>query len=241
MEHDTCIVACETLKQELQAVMKRRGCDYPVVWIDAGKHAWPDKLRVAIQEAIDGISPSYKTLLLLFGFCGNALVDIKARQHRLVLPRAADCIPLFIGSRKEREAYGSGMYFFTEGYLNSGGSIASDTDRVYRRYGEKRGLSILKKMVGHYKNFAVIDTGTFNVAEVKDKVQDFARLLDIPVNVIPGNLRIIDALLAGGWQDDEFLSVAPGGSITFEDSLGAGTASQNLTTPPPGNTTVKAE
>jgi hypothetical protein len=232
MEHDTCIVACEILKQELLAVMKRRGFDYPVVWIDAGKHTWPDKLRVSIQEAIDDISLSYKTILLLFGFCGNALVDVEARQCRLVLPRVADCIPIYIGSREERESYGNGTYFFTEGYINSGGSIVSDTSRVFQRYGEKRGLSIFKRMVGHYKDFAVIDTGTFNVAEVRARVEDFAKLLDIPVKVIPGSLRIIDALLAGGRRDGAFLVVEPGGRITFEDSLssGGGAGSQNLMT-----------
>ncbi|MDR2796051.1 MAG: DUF1638 domain-containing protein [Spirochaetaceae bacterium] len=221
MEHDTCIIACETLRQELLAVMEHRGCAYPVVWIDAGKHAHPEKLRISVQQAIDNVPPSYKTILILFGFCGNAFVDMEARRHSLVLPRVADCIPIFIGSRKERESYGSGTYFFTEGYINSGGSIVSDTARFYRSYGEKRGLSILKRMMGHYKDFAVIDTGTFDVAEVRARVEDFAGLLNIPVKVIPGSLRIIDALLAGGWQDDEFLVVEPGGRITFEDSIRA--------------------
>jgi hypothetical protein len=161
-------------------------------------------------------------VLLLFGFCGNALVDIEARNHRLVAPRTADCIPLFIGSREEREAYGTGTYFFTEGYINSGGSVVSDTARVCQRYGEKRGIYILKKMLGHYKDFAVIDTGTFDVADVKARVEDFAKLVEIPVKVIPGNLRFIDALLAGSWQEDAFLTVPAGGRITFEDSLSAG-------------------
>jgi hypothetical protein len=219
MEADTCIVACETIKAELGAVMEKRGCRYPVVWIDSGKHAWPDKLRPSIQKAIDGVPPSCETILLLFGFCGNALVNIEARGHRLVLPRAADCIPLFIGSREEREAYGTNIYFFTEGYLNSGGSIASDITPVYRRYGEKRGLSILRKMLEHYRNFAVIDTGTFNVAEVRARVEDFAKLVDIPVKLIPGNLRFIEALLSGPWPDEAFLTVSPGGKIAFEESL----------------------
>jgi hypothetical protein len=192
-----------------------------VVWVNAGKHARPDKLRALIQQAVDGLPPSCRTVLLLFGFCGNALVGVEAGRRRLVLPRAADCITIFTGSRKEREAYGSGTYFFTEGYLDSGGSIVSDTDRVYRLYGEKRGLSILKRMLGHYKDFAVINTGVFNVAEVKARVKDFAKLPGIPVRVIPGNLRLIDMLLAGEWGNDEFLTVAPGGSVTFEDTLSA--------------------
>jgi hypothetical protein len=220
--HNTCIVACETLKQELLAAMEKRGCDYPVIWVDAGKHTWPDKLRVAVQEAVDGIPPLYETVLLLFGFCGNAMVGIEARNHRLVMPKTADCIPLFIGSRKERETYGTRTYFFTEGYLNSGGSMISDASRIYERYGEEDGLYILKKMLGHYQDFAVVNTGVFDIGAVKARVDDFAKSLDIPVKLIPGSLRFIDALLAGAWQDDVFLMLEPGGKISFEDSLMAG-------------------
>jgi hypothetical protein len=217
--HDTCIIACGTLKPELEAVMQKRHCDYPVIWIDAGKHAWSDKLHTLVQEAIDGVSPSFKTILLLFGFCGNAMVDIEARNHHLVLPQVADCIPLFIGSKKERESYGTRTYFFTEGYLNSGGSIASDMPRLYTRYGEEQAHFILQEMLGHYRDLAVIDTGTFDVAKVTVQVEDLAKHVAIPVKVIPGNLRMIHALLAGSWQDELFLQVQPGGKITFEDAL----------------------
>jgi hypothetical protein len=227
-EHGICIVACETLKQELLAAMEKRGCDYPVTWVDAGKHTWPDKLRVAVQEAIDNIPNSYEIVLLLFGFCGNAMVGIEARNHRLVMPKAADCIPLFIGSRAERETYGTRTYFFTEGYLNSEGSAVTDASRIYERYGEEDGLYILKKMLGHYEDFAVVDTGVSDVDALKARVEDFAKPLEIPVKLIPGSLRFIDALLAGGWQDEAFLTLEPGGKISFEDSLEAG-KSQDFT------------
>ena len=221
MKDSTCIVACETLKPELNLVMRNRNCSLPIHWVDAGKHAWPEKLRASIQETLDQLE-DVDRVLLLFGFCGNAIVGINAGTHTLVIPKAADCIPLFIGSRKERDSYGTSTYFFTEGYINSTGNIASDSSKVIQRYGENRGLSILKKMLGHYRNFAVIDTGTFDVAPVQEKVEQFANKIDIPVIVIPGNLRLIDALLSGEWPEDDFLIVPPGGSVTFEDSFNLG-------------------
>ena len=220
-EDVTCLVACETLKQELNLVMRKRACTLPVHWIDAGRHAWPDKLRESIQETLDGL-PGGRTVLLLFGFCGNAMVGVNSGMHTLVVPRTADCIPLFIGSQKERDSYGTGTYFFTEGYFNSGGSIASDASRVVQRYGEKRGLHIFKKMFCHYRDFAVIDTGAFDVSELLTKVTQFAAQIDIPVKVIPGNLRLIDALLSRNWPEGDFLIVKPGVSVSFEDSLQVG-------------------
>ena len=222
MEDKTCIVACEALKLELDLVIQNRNCSLPVYWIDQGKHSRPDDLRAAVQEALDQLTPGHR-VLLLFGFCGNAMVGLNAGTHTLVLPKVADCIPLYIGSRQERDSYGTAVYFFTEGYMNSKtGGIASDSNRTLERYGEKRGTSILKKMLGHYKNFAVIDTGAFDVAPVQEKVEKFAKIVDIPVITIPGSVKYIDALLSSEWPESDFLIVQPGGNVRFEDSLGLG-------------------
>ncbi|MDR2785236.1 MAG: DUF1638 domain-containing protein, partial [Treponema sp.] len=105
-----------------------------------------------------------------------------------------------------------------------------DVPRIYERYGEEEGLFILKDMLGHYQDFAVVDTGVFDLEAIQTRVEDFAKPLDIPVKLIPGSLRLIDALLSGNWQGDEFLTVEPGGKITFEDSLEAG-ESQGLAGP----------
>jgi hypothetical protein len=220
--NNTYIIACETLKGELTKSMEEEDCKWPVLWIDSGKHAWPDKLRSAVQEAVDGISRDNSTILLMFGFCGNAMVGVKSGAHTLVLPRAADCIPLFLGSRRRREECGGDSYFFTGGYIDSGSSIAEDTGKVFERYGEKRGLSILRRLLKNYRNFMIIDTGVFDVEKVREKVERFAGLVDIPVSVIPGDLRLIRALAAGNWNADEFLIVPPDKVITLEDSMGAG-------------------
>ncbi|MDR0598302.1 MAG: DUF1638 domain-containing protein, partial [Treponema sp.] len=89
------IVACKTLAPELELAMQRRGVDIPVTFTESGKHAWPDKLRECIQESIDSV-PEGKTILLVFGFCGNSMVGVQSRSHTLVMPRVADCIPIFL-------------------------------------------------------------------------------------------------------------------------------------------------
>ncbi|AEF84033.1 conserved hypothetical protein [Treponema primitia ZAS-2] len=213
------ILACETLKPELSLVMSSQGCDYPIAWVESGKHAWPDKLHVCIQETLDKIPPTYKTILLVFGFCGNAMVGIKAGEHQLVLPRASDCIPIFLGSQKKREEYGAATYFFTEGYLNSETNVATEHIQYIKKYGEEKALMVTRMMMEHYKQIAIIDTGAFNPEDVVRKVEPFAKIIDTPLSIISGNLRLIDALLAGNWDTGEFLIVPPKGVISFEDSF----------------------
>ncbi|MDR3162143.1 MAG: DUF1638 domain-containing protein [Spirochaetaceae bacterium] len=222
MEEETCIIACETLREELSLIMECRQCSYPVVWVDAGKHVWPDKLHLAIQEALDALPPSCTTALALFGFCGNAMVGIRPPAQVLVFPRAADCIPLFLGSQAAREAAGARTYFFTEGYLRSSGNIATEFRESLKRRGKNFALHVVKTMMAHYRNIAVIDTGAFDPAKVLEELTEFSQTIGIPVSVIPGNLRLIDALLAGDWNRNEFLIVPPGETVTFEDALAVG-------------------
>jgi hypothetical protein len=218
---DAHIVACKTLAPEIELVMQRRGVVQPITFVESGKHVWPDKLRDCIQEGIDSV-PAGRTILLVFGFCGNSMVGVKSRSHTLVMPRVADCMPLFLGSRKTREEYGIYTYFYTKGYLESESNIVRDYESVLEKYGQKRSLRVVQEMMKHYKNIAVINTGAFDPLEIKEKVAPLAELIDIPVSVVPGNLRIIDALLTGNWGDDEFFIIPGGSEVSFDMALNLG-------------------
>jgi hypothetical protein len=215
------IVACKALAPEIELAMRRRGVDLPLTFVDSGRHAWPDKLRDCIQESIDSV-PEGRTILLVFGFCGNSMVGVKSRSHTLVMPRVADCIPIFLGSRKTREEYGLHTYFYTKGYLESESNLVRDYAGLLEKYGEKRSLRVMREMMKHYENVAIIDTGAFEPGELKEQLAPFAALINVPVSIVPGNLRIIDALLAGDWREEEFLVIRSGSEVSLEMSLNLG-------------------
>jgi hypothetical protein len=217
------IVACKTLAPEIELVMRRRGIDVPITFVESGKHVWPDKLRNCIQESIDSV-PAGRTILLVFGFCGNSMVGVKSRSHILVMPRAADCIPIFLGSRKTRDEYGIHTYFYTKGYLESEANIVRDYENVLEKYGQKRSLRVVQEMMKHYENIAIIDTGAFDPGEIKEKVAPVADLINVSVSVVPGNLRLVDALLMGDWRDDEFFVIPSESEVSFEMSLNLGSS-----------------
>jgi hypothetical protein len=221
-----CILACETLKPELELVMKALGADLPVFWVGSGKHVFPDQLRESIQSELDGIPAEYGTVLLLFGFCGNALVGVRTCGRRVVLPKVADCIPIFIGSREKRNEYGARRYFFTEGYLNSEANPGSDYARLVEKYGEENAALITHEMLKHYENLSIVDTGAFDVATVRDAIAKLSESAQVPVDVLPGDLRLIRMLLSGDWPDDEFFVFGPDYEITLDDSMGFQSVSQ---------------
>ncbi len=222
MEDNIIILACSTLRQELELVMKRISCKYPVEWVDSGLHIWPDKLKIEVQKKLQDIHPRYTTVLLLFGFCGNSMIDIEAGNRTLVLPLAADCIPIFLGSNSNREKAGIDTYFYTAGYLNYESNMVSEFKYAIQKYGKKRASYFIKAMMAHYKRLAVIDTGAFDVEEVIDKIKDLSLELDIPTVILEGNLIMIENLLSKNWDNDSFLIVQPGCKITLDDSLRVG-------------------
>lgn len=213
------IIACETLRPELTAVMRERRCPYPIAWIPSEKHSRTDALRECIQAAIDAVPEPYRVILLAFGFCGNSLVGVTARGRPLILPRVADCIPLFLGSQARRESYGPGTYFFTEGYLRSERTIIAEFNRCLETYGPEEGLDLMKEFVGHYTAFAVIDTGSCDTQKLMREIQPSADMLGLPVAAIPGNIQLLHKLLAGDWNPDAFLVIPPGKTVTLADAL----------------------
>jgi hypothetical protein len=216
------IVACETLKDELELIMRRNGCNYPVVWVESGLHAWPEKLKARIVELVAGLDAGHKTVLLLFGFCGTSLVGLEAGNRTLVMPFVSDCIPIFLGSNERRCEFGIDTYFFTKGYLRGEKNVVNEFGHYAKRYGPQRALRILKKLLEHYRRFAVVDTGAFEVEPVTEDIRKVAEILELPVVQADGNLSLIEDLLKGDWTPERFLVVPPNGGITFEDSVKAG-------------------
>ena len=76
-------------------------CSYPVMWIESGLHINPDSLRKRLQEELDHLG-NIDRALLAFGYCGNALLGLRAEHFRLIFPRAEDCITLMLGSGPRR-------------------------------------------------------------------------------------------------------------------------------------------
>src|ERR1039458_5307151 len=166
----TLIMACRTVENELRLAMPQAGVDYPVLYLDAGLHLWPDRLREAIQRDLDRIE-NVDVVLMGYGFCGKGLAGVRSDRFKIVVPRVHDCISLLLGSAANREQCGSDVYFVTKGWLDHEISIAHEFNRCAARYGEQRATRLMKKSMEHYTRLTAIDTGAYDVEEMKLKVE----------------------------------------------------------------------
>lgn len=212
----TCILACNTLRNELEGAIYNTRCSYPVFWIESGLHQYPERLKGRIQEEMDRFS-NIDTLLLVFGYCGNAVLGLTPPSFELVFPRVDDCITLLLGSgeaRKEIESLGT--YFLTEGWLEHENNLWKEYQYTLEKYGEKRGKRLFALMLKHYTDLVVIDTGCYDIARFHRRAEEIAFQLGLSLETVPGTTRYLEKLLTGPY-DQEFIRIPPGKTVTMKD------------------------
>jgi len=212
----TIIVACQTIRDEVNLAIAETGVNYPVLWIEYGLHNFPDRLGHKIQEEINKIE-NVKTILLAFGNCGNSLLGIKSPQAQLIIPRVDDCITLLLGSYERRQNLYKeiGTYFLTKGWLENEQNLLSEYERCVKGYGKDKALRVMKMMLNNYHRLMVIDTQAYQFEGILIKTKGFADALGLSHEKIDGSLRFLKKLLLGPW-DEEFAIIPPGQEVMLE-------------------------
>jgi hypothetical protein len=207
------ILACRTIADEVNLALRKTAAPYPVYWIDSKLHIKPEKLRDAVQATIDRIT-NVETIILAFGLCGNGLAGIRSGTARLVLPRAADCISLLLGSEERRIGVmrEGARYFLTKGWLESEHNIASELDYSVGKFGPERGLRVMKAMLKNYRYLSLIETGAYDIGPYVKRTETLAKRLGLGHEIIRGSQRFMEKLLTGPW-DEEFIVARPGETI----------------------------
>lgn len=233
-------LSCEALTRLVYLSAAYAPHEVDVELLRIGLHNTPLNLRERLQEAIDATHPSYDAVVLAYGLCGQATAGLIARQIPLVIPRAHDCITLFLGSRRRyaEEFEGQpGTYWYTKDYierregagttLSLGAGLDVNIEETYEEYVTKYGkdnADYLMEVMGgwrtHYQRAVYIDMGVGDGAAVEQHAQDEASRRGWRFQRRPGDLVLIRRLLAGDWHED-FLVVQPGEQIalSYDDGV----------------------
>ncbi len=219
------VIACDVLKLELLHFAERAGSDLTFDFLEQGLHNEPDRLRAEVKEAVLRAPEDADASLLGYGLCSNGLQGVTAAKHPLVVPRAHDCVTLFLGSRQRYQDYydrNPGTYWYTPGWIATGTQPSEERFRKARqeyveRYGEDNADYLMEMTEGgwtkNYRNAAYVNLGIGDREKDIDFTRECAEFFGWTCDVVDGDPALLVHFLSGKWDDAEFLVVQPGQTI----------------------------
>lgn len=235
------LIACKSLFRELSYLSALSDNAVDITWIRQGFHDTPERLRELLQEEIDsveagtdlhtnhmnaagtqsGIADDFDAIVLGYGLCSNAIIGLKAASHRLVIPRAHDCVTLFLGSKeKYADCFEKlpGCFWYSAGWMENTDMPSEVRDRRIRNYFQSEDydeetIAYLMEEMGGLKNYshlAYIPMPFIDKEKYRRQCMDTAQYYGWDYHEIPGDLTLLEALIRGDWDSERFLILEPG-------------------------------
>jgi hypothetical protein len=236
------LLACEVLYRELSHLCARTPHRIDPVWLSQGLHDLGSERMVAeIQKRIDEVQPEdYDAILLGFALCNNGTLGLRCEHTPLVMPKAHDCITLFLGSRaRYRELFDQnpGTYYLTTGWMerdDSKAGAAGDSVQdqmglgmsyaeMVEKYGEENAKFLAETMGGmtvHYNRMLYIRQDYEEDLGFEEEAQAAAAERGWEFAQVDGDLRLLGNLVNGEW-DEETAVAQPGETFaaTYDDAV----------------------
>jgi len=242
------VIACEIALRELQYAAARSRNLIDLEFLSQGHHDTPASGRQEIQQRIEAVpAGKYEAIVLAYGLCSNILLGLATPHTQLVIPRAHDCITLFLGSKERYQKSFSerpGTYYFTSGWLecavrrgskgsawggaslpaNSALNLRATFEHWVQKYGEDQARYLLDEMnrwTASYSHGSLIDFDFLKHLDLAQQVKKICADRSWTYDQVPGDLSLFHKMLDGPWDPSDFLIVQPGQKVvaSFDERI----------------------
>ena len=227
------VLACEILFREFCAAASQSQNIIYVSFLKKALHNLTSaNMSAYMQKEIDAIDHTqYDAILLGYGLCNNGTLGLHA-PIPIVIPKAHDCITLFLGSKERYREYfdaNPGAYYHTSGWLERNnieadmeGTISQQMglgmkrEQIAEQYGEENVeylMETLFSLTPNYTKATFINMGIGTVETDRELTKQKAIDSGWEYEELSGDMGLIHRLLNGEWNENEFLVIRPGQTL----------------------------
>ena len=212
---ETVIFACPTLRYELEEALREHSSRMRVEYLPQKLHSEPKEMHDYLQQKIDGLQDASRAVLCVSS-CGGSTAGLLATKGELVIPRTRDCLDILLSGNSLRDLERDlGGVYFTKGWMDFSRQSDLDLDKLTEKLGKAEAEAYLYEMYRTCNRFYIIDTGCYDVEEVRAYAVPLVRLADGTLTVIKGVYGILRKIALGRF-DEDFMVVPRGSRVSPE-------------------------
>ena len=228
------LISCEIFFREMCHAVSRSPNQVDIRFLPKGLHDLGQKgMQEKLQQALLEVEEeNYEGILLGYGLCNNGIVDLASKKIPIIIPRAHDCITMFLGDKSRYLEYfhaNPGTYFLTTGWIERG-SASGELKQlsIQSQYGMEMSFSELVEKYGednakyiydqlsintHYKQYSFIEMGMEPDERFESYGRKEAEKHGWIYDHVKGDMSLIYQFVDGRWDEDKFLVIEPGEKI----------------------------
>ena len=225
------VVTCAVLEDEITQLAGNVDHIVHIELMEQGLHNEPDRLTSEVQAMVERIEtekPEVDAIVLGYGLCSRGTEGVSPQRCKLVIPRAHDCLTLLLGSKERYTEYVAkhpGTYWHSPGWNRHHTPPGKERyEAAYRRYAEEFGEDNAEYLMEMEQNwFKSYDRATFvelGAGDVKGELEHTKQCADWlgwNFDHQRGDTRLLNALLTGDWNEEDFVVLEPGQTIRMTD------------------------
>jgi len=228
------VILCSVLEDEVNALAFGMGHIRRIWQLPQGLHNTPDKLREALQQAVEVIEttqPEVEAIAFVYGLCSRGSEGVTAKRCKIVMARAHDCITLLVGSKERYAEYVAahpGTYWYSPGWNKHHTPPGPERyNKLLKQYEEKFGkddAEYLMQTEQHwfstYDRATFVDLGYGPVENAAVYTKECADWLKWKFDRVKGDAGLLRDLLDGNWDDERFVVLEPGEGFKMTADMG---------------------